>query len=115
MLVFGPFAIQRYGLSGGLLLAGLSLGLIGGLIFGLYGFIQHFFIRSILWRTNSLPWKLIPFLDEATERLFLRKVGGSYIFAHRLLLEYLATIDEPVSSKHTPPNDETRHRNTSPL
>ncbi len=30
------------------------------------------------------------FLDYATERIFLRKVGGEYIFVHRLLLEYFA-------------------------
>jgi tetratricopeptide (TPR) repeat protein len=31
---------------------------------------------------------VVPFLDEAAKRLFLRKVAGSYIFVHRLLLEH---------------------------
>ncbi len=36
----------------------------------------------------------IPFLDEAAERLLLRKVGGSYIFVHRMLLDYFAELGE---------------------
>lgn len=27
-----------------------------------------------------------------TERIFLRKVGGGYIFVHRLLMEYFASL-----------------------
>lgn len=46
-----------------------------------------------LWCTGSLPWNLIAFLDEAADRLLLRKVGGGYIFVHRLLLEYFASLD----------------------
>ena len=93
------------GTSIGSLAYGLILGLIfgsaGGLIFGLAfnqvggrtgiaAFLQHFVLRFLLWRVNLLPWKLIPFLDEATERLLLRKVGGDYIFVHRLLRDVLA-------------------------
>jgi hypothetical protein len=37
----------------------------------------------------------IRFLDYAAERVFLRKVGGGYIFTHRLLMEYFATL-EPI-------------------
>jgi hypothetical protein len=57
---------------------------------GLDAFIEHYAVRFLLARTNSLPWDLIAFLDQASERLFLHKVGGSYIFAHRLLLDYFA-------------------------
>jgi hypothetical protein len=31
----------------------------------------------------------------AAGRVFLRKVGGGYIFTHRLLMEYFATL-EPI-------------------
>ena len=34
-----------------------------------------------------------PFLDEAAERLLLHKVGGGYLITHRLLLEYLASLE----------------------
>ena len=33
---------------------------------------------------------VIRFLDQASERVFLRKVGGGYIFVPRLLLEWYA-------------------------
>jgi hypothetical protein len=33
------------------------------------------------------------FLDEAAERLLLRRVGSRYIFIHRLLLDYFASLE----------------------
>jgi len=53
-------------------------------------FINHFTVRFLLSRTNALPWNLIAFLNEAVERRLLFKKGGSYIFAHHLLLDYFA-------------------------
>ena len=38
-----------------------------------------------------MPWNYPRFLDYAAERILLRKVGGGYIFTHRLLLEYFVT------------------------
>lgn len=40
-----------------------------------------------------MPWIYPHFLDYAAERILLRKVGGGYIFVHRLLLEYFASAD----------------------
>ncbi len=78
------------------LLFGLFLGCVFGLIFGLFGggdaFIQHFALRWFLWRAGYLPWKYPRFLDYAVECILLRKVGGGYIFIHRLLLEYFAEL-----------------------
>ena len=54
-------------------------------------FVQHFVLRFFLWKLDLLPWRLVPFLDEATERVLLRKVGGGYTFVHRLLCDTLAT------------------------
>jgi hypothetical protein len=34
----------------------------------------------------------VDFLDEAAERLFLRKVGGGYSFVHRRLQDYFAAL-----------------------
>jgi len=78
----------------------LTFGLIFGLVFGLFGgligggdaFIQHFVLRFLLWRAGYLPWNYPHFLDYATDRILLRKVGGGYIFIHRLLLEYFASL-----------------------
>src|SRR5205807_8096164 len=91
-MVFGPLG----GLHNGLVFGPLG-GLVAGLGFGLGPFFQHFALRFWLWRTGSLPWNLVAFLDEAAQRLLLRKVGGGYIFVHRLLLEHFASLDTTVA------------------
>ena len=80
---------------------GLFFGLPLGLFFGLEAFVKHFILRFFLSRQGDLPWDLIPFLDQAAERSLLLKAGGSYVFLHRLLLDYFASLDEstvPMSS-----------------
>jgi energy-coupling factor transporter ATP-binding protein EcfA2 len=119
-LIFVLLAVLLFGLAGGLLvgllgssivtigyglLFGLILGAGGGLIFGLaFGlvggrtgmaaFLQHFTLRFFLWRLKLLPWWLVAFLNEATERLLLRRAGGSYLFIHRLLRDVLADQED---------------------
>jgi Fe-S cluster biosynthesis and repair protein YggX len=83
---------------------GLFFGLVGmqffGLFFGLFlglftgkDCIQHFTLRLILYRNDFIPWNYARFLDYATDRIFLQKVGGGYIFIHRLLLEHFAQME----------------------
>ncbi|MTJ48556.1 DUF3365 domain-containing protein [Dolichospermum sp. UHCC 0259] len=77
----------------------ISWGLILGLLFG-GGIpcIQHLNLRLILWINGFIPSNLARFLDYASERIFLQKVGGGYIFIHRMLLEHFATrIHSPQS------------------
>lgn len=77
---------------------GLGLAIVLGSQFLLLFFLQqggiayagHYILRWYLWRRGDLPWKYTKFLDYATERILLRRVGGGYIFIHRLLLEYFA-------------------------
>jgi len=95
-LIFG----LTFGLMFGLfvsLLSGLSGGLLGGLYGGLQGgygsLIQHYSLRLVLARYHLLPLKLIPFLDYAVSLIFLRRVGGGYIFVHRLLMEHFAAME----------------------
>ncbi len=71
----------------------LGLGLGGAFGFGGLACIQHVVLRFFLWRGGWLPWRLPQFLDYAADRILLRKVGGGYIFIHRLLLEYFAGLD----------------------
>lgn len=73
---------------------GVTVVLIGGGLFA----IRHFVLRLLLWAKKSAPLNYVPFLDYAAERLFLRKVGGGYMFTHRMLLEYFASLRK---SKHT--------------
>ena len=74
----------------------VSLGLLGGLVYGLVNggdaVIKHYVLRLILSLNGHIPWNIAHFLDYATERIFLQKVGGSYIFIHRLLLEHFAAM-----------------------
>jgi hypothetical protein len=74
------------------LLVGLPIGLTCGLINGGSASIRHFALRLILYRKKYIPWNYARFLDYATDRLFLQKVGGGYIFVHRMLLEHFAAM-----------------------
>jgi GTPase SAR1 family protein len=67
----------------------LNIGLVDG---GGKACIQHFTLRLILYCNGYVPWNYARFLDYATERIFLQKVGGGYIFIHRLLLEHFAQM-----------------------
>jgi hypothetical protein len=72
------------------LVFGLPAGLMMGSAFGGRAVIRHFTLRFIFYCNGRIPWNYARFLDYAAERIFLRKVGGGYIFVHRLLLEHFA-------------------------
>jgi hypothetical protein len=72
---------------------GLSIGLLVASVKGGSAVVQHFVLRLILWKDRYIPLRLVPFLDYCAERIFLRKVGGGYIFVHRMLMEYFASLD----------------------
>jgi hypothetical protein len=86
------------------LIVGLYIGLITGLISGLvvglkYGgvaCIQHFTLRQMLCQKGRIPWNYAKFLDFASDRLLMKKVGGGYVFFHRMLLEHFAQKPEVV-------------------
>ena len=90
----GSFFLSTVGLAIGLI-TGLIAALVVGLTYGGTAVIQHYTLRYLLARANILPFpfsdkKLIAFLDDMTDRLILRRVGGGWIFIHRTLLEYFA-------------------------
>lgn len=69
---------------------GMVSALLGGLIAGGLACIQHLVLRVLLWRAGAMPWHYGRFLNHAADRLLLRRVGGGYMFVHRLLLEHIA-------------------------
>jgi hypothetical protein len=91
---------------------GLSLGLVAGVIFaipygltvglGIFWFsiplfglrtcIQHLTLRLMLYKKGRIPWNYAKFLDFASERLLMKKIGGGYVFFHRMLLEHFAAL-----------------------
>jgi DNA polymerase III delta prime subunit len=75
------------------LVIGQVLGTFLGVQFGGWGVIHHYTLRFILCRSGYIPWNYVGFLDYADERILLRKVGGGYIFVHRLLMEYFASLE----------------------
>jgi hypothetical protein len=63
--------------------------------------VQHYILRFWLRYTHAFPLKAVPFLEDATMRILLRRVGGGYSFIHRLLLEYFADLDTQASPTST--------------
>ena len=71
----------------------LTVGATTGFLFGGgKACLQHFALRLMLYRMQDIPWNYARFLDYAASRLFLQKVGGGYIFVHRMLLEHFAQM-----------------------
>jgi hypothetical protein len=77
-----------------LLIYGLIFGLIGWLISGGMFALKHFILRLFPWKSGSAPLNYVAFLAQARELLFLRQVGGGYIFTHRLLREYFESLPQ---------------------
>jgi len=77
---------------------GCFLGMIVWLVSGGLFSLKHFALRLALWIFRSAPLRYVTFLNYAVERLFLRKVGGGYIFVHRMLLDYFASLSDPGAS-----------------
>jgi len=48
-----------------------------------------------------MPWHYVRFLEEATERILLQRVGGGYRFIHPLFLDYFALLDSIPDSNPT--------------
>ncbi|MEO1439145.1 MAG: protein kinase [Chloroflexota bacterium] len=69
---------------------------------GLSPAIQHLILRWMLHRREGIPWNYAAFLDHAARLILLRRVGGSYTFIHRYLLEYFAAL-EPDKADRQPP------------
>lgn len=102
-LIGGLIGALIGGVNGGLtrglvvgLIGGLAVGSIVGLIVGLNrggaAALKHYALRLILWRNEYTPLGFVAFLDHCARLILLKKVGGGYIFIHRMLLEYFAEI-----------------------
>jgi len=80
----------------------ISSGLLGVLIGGVVpgtACIQHLTLRLILWWTGCIPWNYARFLNYATERMFLQRVGGRYRFIHDLLRSHFAQMSYTTAVK----------------
>ncbi len=65
--------------------------------------IQHLITRIMLWSMNKIPWNYSDFLNYATDRMLIQRVGGGYQFAHNLLRKQLASKTQDESPKFLKP------------
>jgi hypothetical protein len=70
----------------------------GGLNRGGSTVIKHYALRLILWLSGYTPLNFVKFLDQCARLILLKRVGGGYIFIHRMLLDYFADLS-PQSPK----------------
>jgi hypothetical protein len=70
----------------------LTMGLIIGVQKGGEACLKHFVLRLMLCMGKQTPWNYASFLEYAAEHTLLYKIGGGYIFAHSLLLDYFASL-----------------------
>lgn len=100
VVFFGPILGLDFDSTSAKALVGLpffaaaSLGFPLAFRYGGLAVIQHFILRFILHRNGYLPLNIVRFLDYAAERIFLQKVGGGYIFIHRLLRDHFASLNQ---------------------
>lgn len=72
---------------------GLMIGQIVGFNRGLGAAVKHYALRLVLCINDKMPYDFIPFLNYCAKLILLKKVGGGYIFIHRMLLEYFAKLE----------------------
>jgi hypothetical protein len=88
----------------------LEVGAVTGMAFGL-GFggvdlVSHYLLRGMLALRGDVPARVAALCDSAVQLVFLRRVGGGYIFIHRLVLEHFAAFARratPSSSSSSAP------------
>lgn len=95
ILIYRLNIISVKGVSGGVIW-GIMFGFIFGLMLGsslptLYLTMYYATLILIVYR-GYLPFQLVPFLNHCVDLIFLRRVGGGYIFVHRLLMEHFAEM-----------------------
>lgn len=88
------FGLENSAVLIGAISGGLTLGLLGVLINEAgRACLRHFTLRLVLYSHGLIPWNCSRFLDYAVQCIFLQKVGGGYIFIHRMLLEHFSQIE----------------------
>lgn len=102
--ITGPDAVffETLDPNSNLLIVGLFIGLIVGLLEGFMDFggstmFQHYTLRILLSLHKILPFSisdslLTAFLDDMVDHIFLRRIGGGWIFIHRIFLEHFASL-----------------------
>jgi hypothetical protein len=89
--VLGALVWSYYGWKDGLIMALITMLTVFSLLGG-STVTKHLLLRTLLRRQRHTPWRYARFLDHTCRLVFLRKVGGGYIFMHRSLQEYFSSL-----------------------
>ncbi|MBE3558917.1 MAG: hypothetical protein IMW89_06790, partial [Ktedonobacteraceae bacterium] len=101
-VLVGVLAGVLYGVLSGVL-AGVLFGVLSGGLSGMLSdVVHHYILRFWLARAGVFPWQVVPFLEDATKRILLRRVGGGYRFAHALLQDYFEDLHVQAASTFSP-------------
>jgi len=63
---------------------------VGAMLFGGATLIKYAILRLLLYFESGLLLNLAPFLDNISKVSLMRRIGGGYIFFHRLLQDYFS-------------------------
>lgn len=96
--LFGGVGGGLFGGVSGAVGGAVSSGLLVGMWYGGFTVIKHAILRLLLWRAGAIPWHYVRFLDFCAECILLRKLGGGYVFLHRLLMDYFAALETTPST-----------------
>jgi len=89
--VLGALVWFYYGWEDGLIMALIMILAVFSLLGG-STVTKHLLLRTLLRGERYGPWRYARFLDHTCRLVFLRKVGGGYIFMHRSLQDYFAAL-----------------------
>lgn len=90
-LLFGLFAGWEHTFFAGLALF-IGFGSLAALWYGGLDLINHYTLRGLLSWSGVAPLQLAAFLQYSTDRILLHRVGGGYVFIHRLVMDYFADL-----------------------
>jgi hypothetical protein len=97
----GFVTILGTGLVTALQMGGLIAAIVAGLANGGTTWLRHRQLVRLLAHDRLLPRDLLGFLEYAEDRVLLRRAGGGYLFAHRLLQEHLAASNHQSATATT--------------
>jgi hypothetical protein len=93
MLLFFPNVVTMLSIEAMVtgVVTGVALGLLSGMMFDV-GYAWGNWVTGRAWLAlpGLLPWRLLPFIEDAHRRGVLRAVGTEYQFRHVRLQEYLS-------------------------
>lgn len=73
---------------------GIAAAFCAAMWFGGFDVLKHALLRFVLAAFGYLPLQIPLLLDHAAKLDFMNRVGGGYIFSHRLLMDHFAELND---------------------